>query len=205
MLGAIFGFSAGFLGSMPVSGPIALIVFRSSLKGHFASAMRVVTGAAVAESIYCAIATFGYLQIVAAYPGLAIYIRYIGAIFLLVMGVVFMFQKVHFEDKPVAEIEERKSGLRAGFLIAILNPTLFLTWGSATSTIFSWFNQVTFTDMVVFPIAAGLGIVAWFAILLEIFKKYRERIGERIGMFAIRGAAVIMLGSGIFLLTHAGK
>ena len=190
---------------MPVSGPIALIVFRSSLKGHFASAMRVVTGAAVAESIYCAIATFGYLQIVAAYPGLAIYIRYIGAIFLLVMGVVFMFQKVHFEDKPVAEIEERKSGLRAGFLIAILNPTLFLTWGSATSTIFSWFTKVTFTDMVVFPIAAGLGIVTWFAILLEIFKKYRERIGERIGMIAIRGAAVIMLGSGIFLLTQAGK
>ncbi len=167
--------------------------------------MRVVAGAAVAESIYCAVATFGYLQIVAAYPFLAKYIRYIGAIFLLIMGVVFMFQKVHFEDKPVTEIEERKSGLRAGFLIAILNPTLFLTWGSATSTIFSWFNQVTFTDMVVFPIAAGLGIVAWFAILLEIFKKYRERIGERIGMFAIRGAAVIMLGSGIFLLTQAGK
>ncbi len=205
MLGAIFGFSAGFLGSMPVSGPIALIVFRSSLKGHFASAMRVVAGAAVAESIYCAIATFGYLQIIAAYPFLAIYIRYIGAIFLLAMGVVFMFQKVHFEDKPITEIEERKSGLRAGFFIAILNPTLFLTWGSASSTIFSWFTKVTFTDMVVFPIAAGFGIITWFAILLEIFKKYRERIGERIGMFAIRGAAVIMLGSGIFLLTQAGK
>ena len=41
--------------------------------------------------------------------------------------------------------------------------------------------------------------------LLEIFKKYREKIGERIGMIAIRGAAVIMLGSGIFLLTQAGK
>lgn len=190
---------------MPVSGPIALIVFRSSLKGHFASAMRVVTGAAVAEAIYCAVATFGYLQISAAYPFLSKYIRYIGAGFLIVLGFVFMFQKVHFEDKPLAEIDERRSGLRAGFLIAILNPTLFLTWGSASSTIFSWFSKVTFADMVIFPIAAGLGIVAWFAILLEIFKKYREKIGERIGMYAIRFAAVIMLGSGAFLMTQAGK
>lgn len=205
MLGALLGFSAGFLGSMPVSGPIALIVFRSSLKGHFGSAMRVVAGAAVAESAYCALATFGYVQIVAAYPFLAKYIRYIGASFLLLLGIVFMFQKVHFEVRPVSEIDEKSSGLRAGFVIALLNPTLFLTWGSASSTIFSWFTKITFADMLLFPIAAGLGIVSWFAILLEIFKKYRERIGERVGLYAIRGAAVIMLVSGGFLLTQAGK
>lgn len=190
---------------MPVSGPIALIVFRSGLKGHFGSAMRIVAGAAVAESLYCAVATFGYVQIISAYPYLAKYIRYIGAVFILVLGIVFMFQKVHIEDKPLEEIDEKNSGLRAGFLIAILNPTLFLTWGSASSTIFSWFTKVTVVDMVLFPIAAGIGIATWFAILLEIFKKYRSRIGEKIGLIAIRGAAVIMLISGIFLLTQAAR
>jgi hypothetical protein len=59
--------------------------------------------------------------------------------------------------------------------------------------------------MVLFPICAGLGIVTWFTILLEIFKKYREQIGEKIGFYAIRGAAVVMLGSGAYLLTQAGK
>lgn len=190
---------------MPVTGPIALIVFRSSLRGSFASAMRVVTGAAIAEIIYCALATFGYVQIIAAFPYLAKYIRYIGAVFLLVLGIVFMFQKVTISDEYAPETGKKEAGVLSGFLISFLNPTLFLTWGSATSTIFSWFKTISIWDMVLFPVAAGIGIVCWFSILLEIFKKFRSRIGERVGFYAIRGAAVVMIGSGAFLLTQAGK
>jgi threonine/homoserine/homoserine lactone efflux protein len=205
VLGALLGFSCGFLGSMPVTGPIALIVFRSSLRGSFGSAMRVVIGASIAEVIYCALATFGYVQIISAYPGLAKYIRYIGAVFLLILGIVFMFQKVHIADEDVPDSGRKEAGLLSGFLISFLNPTLFLTWGSATSTIFSWFTTISFWDMVLFPIAAGTGIVCWFTLLLEIFKKFRARIGEKVGFYAIRGAAVVMIGSGAFLLTQAGK
>ena len=205
MLGAFFGFVSGFLGSMPVTGPIALIVFRSSMRGHFSRALRVVAGAAVAEVIYCALATFGYVQIVAAYPFLAKYIRYVGASFLVVLGIVFMFQKVHLSEESAPVSERKSAGLVSGFLIAILNPTLFLTWGSASSTIFSWFDSIGFWDMLLFPIFAGLGILTWFTILLEIFKKYREQIGEKIGFYAIRGAAVVMIASGTYLLTQAGK
>jgi threonine/homoserine/homoserine lactone efflux protein len=88
LLGAVLGFFSGFLGAMPVAGPIALIVFRSSMRGHFSLAIRVVSGAAVAEEvIYCALATFGYIRIIAAYPFLAKYLRYIGASFLVILGV----------------------------------------------------------------------------------------------------------------------
>jgi threonine/homoserine/homoserine lactone efflux protein len=205
LLGAFFGFVSGFLGSMPVTGPIALVVFRSSMRGHFSLALRVVAGAAVAEVIYCALATFGYVQIIAAYPFLAKYIRYVGASFLVVLGAIFMFQKIHLFEEPVPVSERRSAGWLSGFLIAILNPTLFLTWGSASSTIFSWFDSIGFWDMVLFPLCAGLGIVTWFSILLEIFKKYREQIGEKIGSYAIRCAAVVMLVSGTYLLTQAGK
>lgn len=190
---------------MPVTGPIALIVFRSSLRGSFSSAMRVVIGAALAEVIYCALATFGYVQIISAYPHLAKYIRYIGAVFLLVLGIVFMLQKVHISDAHVSDSGKKEAGLLSGFLISFLNPTLFLTWGSATSTIFSWFSKISFWDMVLFPVAAGIGIVCWFSLLLEIFKKFRAHIGARVGFYAIRGAAVLMIGSGAFLLTQAGK
>lgn len=190
---------------MPVTGPIALIVFRSSMRGHFSRALRVVTGAATAEAIYCALATFGYVQIIATYPFLAKYIRYVGASFLVVLGFIFMLQKVHFTEESAPVSESRSAGLVSGFLIAILNPTLFLTWGSASSTIFSWFSSISLWDMVLFPICAGLGIVTWFTILLEILKKYREQIGEKIGFYAIRGAAVVMLVSGTYLLTQAGK
>lgn len=190
---------------MPVTGPIALIVFRTSLRGEFRLARGIIIGAAVAEGIYCALATFGYAKIIAAYPHSAYYIRYIGAIFLIVLGAVFFFQKVHLEDAQDNSLNKKRAGLLSGFIIAILNPTLFLTWGSATSTVFSWFNTVNIWDMLLFPAAAALGIVAWFALFIEILSKYRSRIGEKVGLYAIRGAAVIMLGSGAFLLTQAGR
>lgn len=190
---------------MPVTGPIALIVFRSSLRGHFTLALRVVTGAAVAEVIYCAIATFGYVQIITAYPFLAKYIRYVGASFLMLLGIIFMFQRVRLAEERTPIVERKNAGLVSGFLISILNPTLFLTWGSASSTIFSWFDSISFWDMTLFPLCAGFGIITWFTILLEIFKKYREQIGEKIGFYAIRGAAVVMIVSGAYLLTQAGK
>lgn len=190
---------------MPVTGPIALIVFKTSLRGEFRLARGVIIGAAGAEAIYCALATFGYAKIIAAYPHSAFYIRYVGALFLIVLGTVFFFQKVHIEEARDNALNKKRAGLLSGFIIAILNPTLFLTWGSATSTVFSWFRSVHIWDMILFPIAAALGIVAWFAIFIEILKKYRSRIGEKVGLYAIRGAAVIMLGSGAFLLTQAGK
>jgi len=124
---------------------------------------------------------------------------------LLVLGIVFMFQKVHFADEAEVIPENKNTGLVSGFLIAILNPTLFLTWGSASSTIFSWFTHISFWDMLLFPVAASLGIITWFSILLEVFKKYQGRIGEKIGLYAIRGASVIMLISGGFLLFQAAK
>lgn len=190
---------------MPVTGPVALVVFRSSLRGNFSTAIRIVIGAAIAEVIYCALATFGYVQIVSSYPFIAKHIRYVGAAFLFVLGIVFMFQKVHVSDAEISPVERRRVGFISGFAISILNPTLFLTWGSATSTIFSWFGAISVWDMIFFPLAAGLGIISWFAILLEILKKYRAKIGEKVGFYAIRGAAVLMLVSGVVLMTQAGK
>ena len=116
-----------------------------------------------------------------------------------------MFQRMHIDQVDSTPVTKRANSFLAGFLIAILNPTLFLTWGSATSTIFSWFKSVQFIDMIVFPIAAGVGIVAWFGLLLKVLKKYREKIGEKFGLYAIRIAAVVMLGSGAYLLSQAGK
>jgi len=205
MLGAIFGFGCGFFGSMPVTGPIALIVFKSSLSGNFGLAMRVVVGATVAEIIYCALATFGYAQILSAYPHAAYYIRYIGAIFLIILGIVFFFQKVKVEEHDPTKPVNNAVGFISGFVVSILNPTLFLTWGSAAGTVFSHIKSPTQIDLILFPIAAGLGIITWFAILLEILKKYRARIGERFGLYAIRGAAMIMLGSGGFLFIQAAS
>jgi len=190
---------------MPVTGPIALIVLRSGLRGDFQKAMRVVFGAAIAETMYCALATFGYVQIIQAFPFLTKYVRYISAVFLLVLGIVFLFQKVSINEDNLSAQNSKAAGFVSGFLIALFNPTLFVTWGSASSTVFSWMSRVTIFDMVLFPLGAGVGIVVWFFILLEIFKKFRERIGETIGRYAIRGAAVVMLVSGIFLLFQAGK
>ena len=57
--------------------------------------------------------------------------------------------------------------------------------------------------MVLFPIFAGTGICHGSRYCRDI-QKYREQIGEKIGFYAIRGAAVVMI-AGTYLLTQAGK
>lgn len=203
MQGVIFGFLSGFIGSIPVSGPIALLVFRNSMQGHYEWAQRIVLGAALAEAGYCALALFGYIQLIQAFPSLASYIRLIGAIFLFVLGIFFLVQKVHIQTEGVTTTERKGAPFLTGFLIAAFNPTLFLTWGSANSIIFSWLEITGLWDMLLFPIFAGIGIIVWFFILVAVFKRYREKIGERIGNYAIRAAAFIILGSGVYLLFQA--
>ncbi|MCX7631889.1 MAG: LysE family translocator [Turneriella sp.] len=188
---------------MPVTGPVALVVFRCGLRSQFGLALRIAVGAAIAEGIYCAVAAFGYAQILSLFPFLAVYLRYIGAIVLMILGVIFLLQRVHLDIQKQPTIERGHGGFVSGFLIAALNPTLFLTWGSATSTIFSWFEKITFWDLALFPVFACFGIVSWFAIMLEIFKKYHAQIGRQLGFYAVRGAALLMVVSGGYLLTQA--
>ncbi len=66
MLSALLaGFLFGFIGSMPVAGPIAGLVLSRGLQGRFASGANIAVGAALAEAAYACLAFWGFSTLLA--------------------------------------------------------------------------------------------------------------------------------------------
>src|SRR5262245_23739352 len=86
---AIVGFACGFVGSIPVAGPIAVLVFSRGLQDRARSALYLGSGAAVAESTYAYFAFQGFAEVVARYAWIEPVSRITAAVLLTGLGLCF--------------------------------------------------------------------------------------------------------------------
>ncbi len=57
MIAPLTGFLMGFVGSMPIAGPVSLLVFHRGILGRYWDGWLIGLGGALAEGIYCAVAS----------------------------------------------------------------------------------------------------------------------------------------------------
>ena len=204
-LAALVGFLFGFLGSVPVAGPIAVLVFSRGVDGRHRSGMSIAVGGALAEGIFACLAFWGFAEFLARYPVMEPISRVLAVVVLTILGVTFLRRKVtthlHSDRK-----EGWGGGFMLGFSITALNPTLIATWAFATSTLFST-NLVEFTPIMTLPFGGGaiVGIVAWFTVLLQLVRKYRERFSEHTlnRVIQVMGVFVLVVAAGFaVMLVH---
>jgi len=137
---SVAGFLAGFILSMPVAGPISILVATNALKGRLRYCNLVSLGASIADFVYVFIAVFGMTRLYSFYKPAMPYIFTAGSIFFLFLGYKIIRSKIdieHLEDKThlAEKIERRDKGaFYTGFMINFLNPTLFI--GIITSSFF---------------------------------------------------------------------
>jgi threonine/homoserine/homoserine lactone efflux protein len=137
---SIAGLLAGFIFSMPIAGPIGILITSSALKGRLRYCNLVSLGASIADFAYVFIAVFGLTRLYSLYKPAMPYIFTVGSIFFLFLGYRIFRTKIdieHLEDKShlAEKIRKREKGaFYTGFMINILNPTLFI--GVLTSSFF---------------------------------------------------------------------
>ena len=68
LFAALAGFVFGFIGSVPVAGPIAVLVLERSLAHRYSDAEGIAVGGAVAESAYAGAAFLGLGFLIKSYP-----------------------------------------------------------------------------------------------------------------------------------------
>jgi len=175
LVAAVIGFLFGFVGSMPVAGPIAALVFARAIEGRMRSGLHIAIGGAVAEAAYAALAFWGFAELLETYAWIEPVSNGAAAVILFVLGIVFIRQKGSEPGAPPAE-ERAGRGLVLGFTITALNPTLIATWAAAAATLLST-GLVTFDSSHTLPFSVGalVGIVTWFAVLLRLVAHFRER------------------------------
>jgi threonine/homoserine/homoserine lactone efflux protein len=137
---SIAGFLAGFILSMPIAGPISILITSNALKGRLRYCNLISIGASIADFAYVFVAVYGLTRLYSLYKPAIPYIFLVGSLFFFYLANKIIKTKIdieHLEDKThlSEKIEKREKGaFYTGFMINFLNPTLFI--GVLTSSFF---------------------------------------------------------------------
>ncbi|HEY4015540.1 MAG TPA: LysE family transporter [Polyangiaceae bacterium] len=194
----VSAFLFGFVGSMPLAGPIAVMVVSRAAEGRFRDALRISLGASVAEGIYAAGAFWAFTHLLAPSRLVVPLSRGAAAIVLVGLGVRFMFWRM--KDRRHAR-DGRGATAFLGFTISAVNPTLFVTWSAVAAFVYSAHGQgsrPTELDAVPFGAAAAGGIACWFVVLIALLRRFGGNVPKRALTLTVRGLGLCLVGLGIW-------
>jgi len=147
---SIAGFLTGFTFSMPIAGPVSIMITSNALKGRKRYCNLFNIGASFADFIYVFIAVFGLTKLYTFYKPIIPYIFSFGALLLIFLGYKIFRTKIdieHLEDKIhiSGKIREKERGaFYTGFMINFLNPTLFIGWLTSSLVVISFIAALGF-------------------------------------------------------------
>ncbi len=147
---SIAGLLAGLIFSMPIAGPISILITTNALKGRSGYCNFVTIGASFGTFTYVFFAAYGLTKLYPFYKPAIPYLLLLGSLFLLFIGYRLFSTKLdieHIGDKNPRSDKIRKKGrggFYAGFIINFLNPTLLIGWLTSTFFVISFVSSLGF-------------------------------------------------------------
>jgi threonine/homoserine/homoserine lactone efflux protein len=147
---SIAGFLTGFIFSVPIAGPVSIMITSNALKGRLRYCNLFNFGASLADFIYVFIAVFGLTKLYGFYKPVIPYIFSFGSLLLFFMGYKIFKTKIdidHLEEKVhISEAIKKKErgAFYTGFMINFLNPTLFVGWLTSSLLVISFVSALGF-------------------------------------------------------------
>ncbi|MEO8874052.1 MAG: LysE family transporter [Polyangiaceae bacterium] len=180
ILALIIGLVFAFFGSIPIAGPIAVVVLSRGLEHRGRAGLFIAMGAAVAEAIYAFLAFWGFSAVLTRFPSLVPATRLVGCVILISLGLYLALKTPKSKEAAQDKDKEGVVGVRnllLGFTMTIVNPTLIVTWTAAVSAAHSS-GILELAPRNAFPFSIGVcaGIILWFAILLALLAKFHSKI-----------------------------
>jgi threonine/homoserine/homoserine lactone efflux protein len=145
---SIVGLLAGFIFSMPVAGPVSILITTNALKGRLRYSIMVNIGASLATFTYVFFAVFGLSELYLIYQPAIPYLFALGSAFLLFTGYRIFRTKFDFEHLTDSiglnkKIKKKETGgFYTGLVINFFNPTLFIGWLTSTFLVFSFVSSL---------------------------------------------------------------
>ena len=116
----LLGLFAGFFFSVPIAGPISILITSSALKGKLRYCLRTALGGAFVESIYVFIAIYGLTSLYTYYHKAIPIILIVGSFFLLVVGYKIYNTKLKMNQLSEERIVKSKYANRGGFRTGLI-------------------------------------------------------------------------------------
>jgi threonine/homoserine/homoserine lactone efflux protein len=200
MIIALFlGLGLGFVGSMPVAGPISILVLKYALENRRREAMSLSIGASIAEAAYAFIAFWGLSSVLVRYPTLLPGMRIVGALVLIGIGAYFGLRRPRVVRSSAADAGPSPAGTTwiTGLAVTIFNPTLIVTWTTIITALHATsFFRLDPGDAIPFALGVVAGIVGWFAVLIALVQRFREHLQPKTIALLIRslGWGLVSIG-----------
>jgi threonine/homoserine/homoserine lactone efflux protein len=142
----IVGFIAGFIYSIPVAGPISIIVLSKAFQGKLRFCERLTLGAAIIEFLFVFVAVYGLASLFQYYQPFVPYLLLLGAVLVIFIGFKMRKQKLDLKTLEsqmiVTDKYENRGGLRTGLVLNITNPVLFINWIIASFITLSFVSSI---------------------------------------------------------------
>ncbi len=198
---ALIGFVVGWIGSIPVAGPISALVLTRGIQGRFRAGVFIAFGGGVVEAMYAFVAFYGFSTFSSKYPSILPLSSAAGAIVLTVLGITFVRKQTTIPDAQSPVRESAVRNFLLGAWICAINPALIATWTAFTTTLYaSDMVDLTSAHAIPFAIGCAAGISGWFMVLLLLVRKYRDRFSHATLAKVVRviGALLLVLASWFF-------
>ena len=200
------GVAMGFLGSIPLAGPVALLVMTRGISGDIKGAGEIAIGAAVAEGLLAGAVFAGLGALYTQYPQIEDGIEWVGALALVAIGLWFLIRGVS-ENSAGDDVQEERPGRHSlGFMLVIGNPGMIGTWGAALAALEgTGFVHATATGALGLGLGVIMGVCGWFFLMLRIIQAYESAIKISVINRVVRalGAAIAIVGAhSILSLIH---
>ncbi len=140
------GLFAGFFFSVPIAGPISILITSNALKGNLRYCLRLAFGGSLVEILYVFIAVFGLTSLYSYYQQAIPIILIVGSVFLLIVAYRIFRTKLTLEQFNDTEQQENGSykagGFRSGLIFNFTNPSLFLGWFTSSFLLLSFASSI---------------------------------------------------------------
>jgi threonine/homoserine/homoserine lactone efflux protein len=201
LVALLLGLLLGFLGSVPIAGPVAAMVFERAVKGRQKEARAIAIGSAIAECLYSLMAFWGLTTVLHRFPKLLPVSHVLSAVLFAALGFYFLLRKPHHDEiRETKEKDETKAHggkWLLGFSVSALNPTLLVTWtGVITALHGTGLLRSDPIDALPFAGGVGAGIIVWFLVLLALVHRFRKKLKPESldGVVRVMGAAFVVAG-----------
>ena len=139
---SLIGFVIGFIFSVPVAGPVSIMITAGALQGKRAFCLQVNAGAALVEFLYVFIGVYGLTRLFALYYPFIPYILIGGSIFLIYLGYRITRSDLDIDVLEKSNISAKRrrkpGGFLTGILINLFNPALFIGWLTSSFLVISF-------------------------------------------------------------------
>jgi threonine/homoserine/homoserine lactone efflux protein len=205
LLSLLIGFVAAFVGSIPVAGPISVLVLQRGLEGDRRGAIAIAVGSAIAEMVYAGLAFAGVSTLLTKVPVIMPIVRGIGAAILVGIGIYFVVRKKHAAKKKRTETKEKDAHKwLLGLSITALNPTLFISWTVVITTLHgAGLLPPVPRDAFAFALGVGCGVVVWFLALGVGVQRFRRFLRPATVARGVRVMGYVLIVAGVAMGVRA--